>query len=51
MDEALKNGLSEQMKIKDSEKKMGMGRDNPSQIPKKPAPEKVSKGGKSFKIQ
>jgi UDP-2-acetamido-3-amino-2,3-dideoxy-glucuronate N-acetyltransferase len=51
MDEALKNGLSEQMQIKDSEKKMGMGRDNPSQIPKKPAPEKASKGGKSFKIQ
>jgi hypothetical protein len=51
MEDAVKNGLSEQNGIGDNESKMGMKRDNPGQIPKKPAAEKASKDGKSFKIQ
>lgn len=49
--ESMKKGLTEQSQINDSEKKMGMTRDNPGQIPGKPSAEKASKGGKSFKIQ
>jgi hypothetical protein len=49
--ESIKEGLIEKSAMGDVEKKMGMKRDNPGQIPKKPAAEKASKDGKSFKIQ
>ena len=48
---SMQEGLTEKSAIGDVEKKLGMDRDNPGQIPKKPAAEKTSKGGKSFKIQ
>ena len=50
MEEVVKKGLNEQMKIGDNESKMGFKRDNPGQVPKPKTPEKASKGGKSFKI-
>jgi hypothetical protein len=49
--ENMKEGLTEKSAMGDVEKKMGMKRDNPGQVPNKPAVEKASKGGKSFKIQ
>jgi hypothetical protein len=49
--EAMKEGLIEKSAIGDVEKKLGMKRDNPGQTVDKPAAEKASKGGKSFKIQ
>jgi len=51
MAEAMKEGLTEKTPIGNVEKKMGMNRDNPGQIPEKPATESVSRGGKNFKIK
>ena len=45
--ETLKDGLSERAAVKGGEVK----RDNPGQSPPKPAGEKASKGGKTFKIK
>lgn len=48
---SMQEGLTEKSAIGDAEKKLGLNRDNPGQTPSKPAAEKTSKGGKSFKIQ
>ena len=49
---SMQEGLIEKKVIGEGEeKKLGMKRDNPSQAVNKPAAEKASKGGKTFKIQ